>query len=118
MLCHGDTGTTEFCLTSDLVTAEGTLSFISSQYFIILCKASIAFGDYWFSGNRKGADQILANKITLNNNLFRKNLQSLVDNFNVLNRKFTQEEIRLFNERAIGIRSNIDLADRKWIFNP
>lgn len=69
-------------------------------------------------GPRKGADQIFANKMTLNNNLFRKNLQSLVDNFNVLNRKFTQEEIRLFNERAIGVRSNIDLADRKWIYNP
>jgi len=35
-----------------------------------------------------------------------------------LNRKFTQEEVRLFNERSVGVRSNIDLTDRKWIFNP
>ena len=69
-------------------------------------------------GNRKGADQIIANKFYLNNNLFRKNMQSLVDNFNVLNRKFTAEEILLFNERAVAVRSNIDLKDRKWIFNP
>jgi hypothetical protein len=69
-------------------------------------------------GNRKGGDSVVFNNLRLNNNLFRANLQSLVDNFNVLNRKFTAEEIKLFNERAVGVRSNIDLKDRKWIFNP
>jgi hypothetical protein len=46
-------------------------------------------GDHWYSGKRKGADQTFTNKIYVNNNLFVKNIQSLVDNFNVLNRKFT-----------------------------
>jgi hypothetical protein len=69
-------------------------------------------------GSRRGADQVLSNNLYLNNNLFRKNMQSLVDNFNVLNRKLTSEEILLFNDRANAVRSNVDLKDRKWIFNP
>jgi hypothetical protein len=35
-----------------------------------------------------------------------------------LNRKLTSEEILLFNDRAHAVRSNVDLKDRKWIFNP
>lgn len=87
-----------------------------TQFYIVA--AAVIFGDHWFVGNRKGGDHIITNSLFVNNNLFRANLGSLVENFNVLNRKFTQEEIRLFNERALGVRSNIDLADRKWIFNP
>ena len=36
----------------------------------------------------------------------------------MLNRKFTQEEVHTFNQRAKALRSNIPLENRKWIFNP
>ena len=52
-------------------------------------KGSVILGDHFFVGNRKGGDQVIFNTLRLNNNLFKANLQSLVDNFNVLNRKFT-----------------------------
>lgn len=57
--------------------------------FLLLIKGCVFLGDHIFVGNRKGGDQVLFNNLRLNNNLFRANLQSLVDNFNVLNRKFT-----------------------------
>ena len=35
-----------------------------------------------------------------------------------MNRKFTDEEVRIFNQRAVAMKSNHSLKDRKWIFNP
>jgi len=58
-----------------------------TQLFIIA--GCIALGDHFFVGNRRGGDHIIFNTLRFNNNLFRVNVQSLVDNFNVLNRKFT-----------------------------
>jgi hypothetical protein len=35
-----------------------------------------------------------------------------------LNRRFTEEEVHTFNQRARALRSKVALQDRKWIFNP
>ncbi len=76
---HGDIGMIEFFLTSDLVSIKDIHNSILSQYyFYFIFKGAVILGDHWFVGNRKGADQILANSLQLNNNLFRANLQSLV----------------------------------------
>ena len=47
--------------------------------------------------------------------MFYANLDSLVENFNILNRKFTDCEIKAFNDRRQNQKSNI--TDRKWIYN-
>ncbi len=35
-----------------------------------------------------------------------------------MNRKFTKEEVEIFNQRAKAMKSIIPLDQRKWIFNP
>lgn len=40
------------------------------------------------------------------------------ENFEVLNRKFTAEEVEIFNQRARDVRSLLNRANKKWIFNP
>lgn len=59
-----------------------------TQFYIVA--AAVAFGDHWFAGKRKGANHVVPNILFINNNLFGANIASLVENFNVLNRKFTQ----------------------------
>eukprot|EP00178_Gracilaria_changii_P021035 TRINITY_DN6236_c0_g1_i1.p1 TRINITY_DN6236_c0_g1~~TRINITY_DN6236_c0_g1_i1.p1 ORF type:complete len:133 (-),score=9.75 TRINITY_DN6236_c0_g1_i1:297-695(-) len=49
----------------------------------------IAFGDYITCAQRYGANEYVANNLYLNNNLFSFNIKSLIDNFEVLNRRFT-----------------------------
>ena len=42
-------------------------------------------------------------------------MDSLVENFSVVNRRFTEKEVEAFNDRRDAFRSNI--KNRKWIFN-
>ena len=54
---------------------------------------SILFWDYLFTGRRRGANELFANHLRMNNNLFLANIGSLVDHFDIFTRKFTEEEI-------------------------
>jgi hypothetical protein len=90
-------------------------------------------GDYVTCYPRYGTNELLANSLFLNKNLFIGNLRSLkyfphhtanILKYSIedsLKRKssFNQRALALrFNQRALALRSNIPLQNRKRIFNP
>ena len=57
-----------------------------------------ALGWYYFNGHRDASNHSLINMVNFGNKRFMANKAALLNNFATLNRKFTEEEIRFFED--------------------
>eukprot|EP00178_Gracilaria_changii_P022757 TRINITY_DN67866_c0_g1_i1.p1 TRINITY_DN67866_c0_g1~~TRINITY_DN67866_c0_g1_i1.p1 ORF type:complete len:140 (-),score=3.04 TRINITY_DN67866_c0_g1_i1:108-527(-) len=80
---------------------------------------SILLVDYFTTGRRKGANELIANNLFLNTSLLHGNIDSLIENFNVYDLKFTQDQINAFNYRRKLLKTNHNSISKKnWVHNP
>ncbi|KAL4445552.1 hypothetical protein ABPG74_004626 [Tetrahymena malaccensis] len=71
-------------------------------------------GDYYFTSRRYGSNDARMNGLMYSNTYYSTNKEALIQNFEPLNRKFTEEEVEQFlrNEgRSLEEKRN-------WIYNP
>lgn len=84
-----------------------------------LAQASTVFifyktGDYYFTARRYGSNDARMNGLMYSNSYYSQNKEALIQNFEPLNRKFTEEEVEQFL-RNEGRGS--EQAKRNWIYN-
>mmetsp|Transcript_134239 Transcript_134239/g.199749 ORF Transcript_134239/g.199749 Transcript_134239/m.199749 type:complete len:92 (-) Transcript_134239:274-549(-) len=76
---------------------------------------SAGFGEYLSITERRRAQSSQGGDDLYSNNIYYASKNALCHNFEPFNRKFSEAEKGIFNEKSVFAESNLK---RKWIYNP